>query len=218
MAAAMLAVTYLGNSWIRAQNGAPKAAVAAEGRSRVALLNISHVIKNYQKAVALNSEMKELFTPLQAKTKAKNAQLEALAKEVQLKPDQRDNLEKQARILKRELEDISNEAQNIITKKQDDMVVLIYREIQDAAQRTAISHGYDMVLHYNDPTTSAEYWSPANIVRKMQAGACMPIYFAPGIDISADVVNSLNQAYSRLAPPTTPAGGLIPTGGTAPKK
>ena len=95
---------------------------------------------------------------------------------------------------------------------------MIYREVQEAAQRVAVAHGYDMVLHYNDPTTSAEYWSAGNIVRKMQAGACMPIYFAPGIDISADVVNALNQAYSRVAPPAAPAGSAItPTSATTPK-
>jgi hypothetical protein len=46
----------------------------------------------------------------------------------------------------------------------------------------------------------------------------MPIYFAPGIDISADVVNALNQAYSRVAPPAAPAGSAItPTSATTPK-
>ena len=166
----------------------------------------------------LFNEMKEVFTPLQVKTKAKTTQLEALNKEGQMKPEMRETIEKQMRVLKRELEDLSNEAQALIGKKQDEQVVLIYREVQEAAQRVAVAHGYDMVLHYNDPTTSAEYWSAGNIVRKMQAGACMPIYFAPGIDISADVVNALNQAYSRVAPPAAPAGSAItPTSATTPK-
>jgi len=53
-------------------------------------------------------------------------------------------------------------------------------------------------------------------VRKMQGGACMPIYFAPGVDISADVVNALNQAYSRVAPPAA-APTITPTSATTPK-
>jgi Skp family chaperone for outer membrane proteins len=212
-------VVYFGTNLLRAQTAPAKVPIqGTEQRSRIALLNLHHVVKNYQKAVALNNEMKEVFTPLQVKTKAKTTQLEALNKEGQMKPEMRETIEKQMRVLKRELEDLSNEAQALIGKKQDEQVVLIYREVQEAAQRVAVAHGYDMVLHYNDPTTSAEYWSAGNIVRKMQAGACMPIYFAPGIDISADVVNALNQAYSRVAPPAAPAGSAItPTSATTPK-
>jgi len=204
---------YVSTSYLSAQNAAKAVVTAGDHKNKIALLNLNHVVKNYQKAVALNNEMKDLFTPLQAKSKAKTAQLEALTKEAQAKPEQRDALEKQARALKRELEDLSNEAQAMVGKKQDEQVVLIYREVQDACQRIAVAHGYDMVLHYNDPTTSAEYWSAMNIVRKMQAGACMPLYFAPGVDISADVVNALNQAYSRTAPQTN--SGITPTSATS---
>lgn len=214
--AALALGAYLGTNLLLAQTAAPKpVAQPTEQRSRIGLLNLHHVVKNYTKAVALNNEMKEVFTPLQAKTKAKTIQLEALNKEGQLKPELRETIEKQMRILKRELEDLSNEAQVMIGKKQDEQVVLIYREVQEASQRVAVAHGYDMILHYNDPTTSAEYWSAGNIVRKMQAGACMPIYFAPGVDISADVVNALNQAYSRIAPATAPT--ITPTSATTPK-
>jgi len=215
--AALALGAYLGTNLLLAQTAATKpVAQPTEQRSRIGLLNLHHVVKNYAKAVALNNEMKEVFTPLQAKTKAKTAQLEALNKEGQLKPEIRETIEKQMRILKRELEDLSNEAQMMIGKKQDEQVVLIYREVQEAAQRVAVAHGYDMVLHYNDPTTSAEYWSASNIVRKMQGGACMPIYFAPGVDISADVVNALNQAYSRVAPPAA-APTITATSATTPK-
>jgi hypothetical protein len=72
-----------------------------------------------------------------------------------------------------------------------------------------------MVLSYNDATSSQEYWSPMNIMRKLQQGACTPLYFTRGMDISADVVNALNQAYGRTAPAgTTP--GAAPATGAAP--
>ena len=135
-------------------------------------------------------------------------QYEALAKEAQTKPDQREQYEKQARQLKRELEDLSNETQQVMAKRQDDALVLIYKEVQDATQRVAMSQGFDMVLSYNDATTSQEYWSPMNIMRKLQQGACTPLYFTRGMDISADVVTALNQAYGRIAP--APGAGAAP--------
>jgi hypothetical protein len=74
-----------------------------------------------------------------------------------------------------------------------------------------------MVLSYNDATTSQEYWSPMNIMRKLQQGACTPLYFTRGMDISADVVTALNQAYGRVAPAPGAGGGAAPAGtGNAP--
>lgn len=189
----------------------------AEARSKVALLNLSHVLKNYTKAMAIQNELKDMFQPLQTRQKAKAAQMQQLAKEAQAKPDQREILERQARAIKRELEDLDNEAQTLLGKKQDETLVNLYKEVQDASSRVAMASGFDMVLHYNDATTSADYWSPANIARKFQAGACMPLYFTPGTDISADVINALNTAYSKANPGAGAAGsGVTPTGATAP--
>lgn len=201
-------------SKITAQNTA--AARPADLRSKVALLNLSHVLKNYTKAIAIQNDLKDMFQPLQTRQKAKAAQMQQLAKEAQVKPDQREILERQARALKRELEDLDNEAQTLLGKKQDETLVALYKDVQDASSRVAMSSGFDMVLHYNDATTSAEYWSPANIGRKLQAGACMPLFYSPGTDISLDVINALNTAYSKAHPATGPGSGVTPTGGTAP--
>ena len=169
VALGMIAVVLGGLAWMGGRLTAQSGAVAgADSRSRVALLNLSHVLKNYQKAVVLNNELKDLASPFQQRAKAKATQYEALAKEAQTKPDQRELYEKQARQLKRELEDLSNETQQVMAKRQDDALVLIYKEVQDASQRVAMSQGFDMVLSYNDATTSQEYWSPMNIMRKLQ--------------------------------------------------
>ena len=201
-------------SKITAQNTA--GARPADLRSKVALLNLSHVLKNYTKAIAIQNDLKDMFQPLQTRQKAKAAQMQQLAKEAQVKPDQREILERQARALKRELEDLDNEAQALLGKKQDETLVSLYKDVQDACSRVAMSSGFDMVLHYNDATTSAEYWSPANIGRKLQAGACMPLFYSQGTDISLDVINALNTAYSKANPATVPGSGVTPTGGNAP--
>ena len=56
-------VVYFGTNLLRAQTAPAKVPIqGTEQRSRIALLNLHHVVKNYQKAVALNNEMKEVFT------------------------------------------------------------------------------------------------------------------------------------------------------------
>ena len=217
IAFSLVALVLGGLGWmggdIVAQTGAARAAGSG---GRVALINLSHVLKNYQKAVAFNNEMKDVINPLAQKQKGKAAQYEALMKEAQAKPDQREAYERQLRQLKRELEDGANEAQGSISKRQDDMLVNLYKEVQDACHRISMAQGYDMVLHYNDATTSQEYWSPMNIARKLQAGACMPLFYAPGVDISAEVVSALNQAYSRTAAPAPGAAAPAAAGIGAP--
>ena len=69
---------------------------------------------------------------------------------------------------------------------------------------------FELVLHYNDALTNEDYWSPANIMRKMQAGACMPLYAMPGMDISGPIVQTLNASYRPAAPVGAAPGGAQP--------
>jgi hypothetical protein len=91
-------------------------------------------------------------------------------------------------------------------RHQDDMLIVLFKEIQEACQRVAMAQGYDLVLHYNDATTSQEYWSAMNIARKLQAGACMPLHYGPGVEITNEVVNALNSAFTRTAPGAATGG------------
>ena len=71
-----------------------------------------------------------------------------------------------------------------------------------------------MVLHYNDAVTQEDYNSEVNISRKMQAGALMPIYMAPGVDVSMDIVKALNASMPAASAPaaaTTTATPATPT-------
>jgi hypothetical protein len=53
-----------------------------------------------------------------------------------------------------------------------------------------------------------------NIARKLQAGACMPLHYGPGVEITNEVVSALNTAYSRTAPGAATGGaGAGATGG-----
>jgi Skp family chaperone for outer membrane proteins len=203
---------YVG-SRLFAQPPAPQA--SAEPRTRIALLNLGHVVKNYRKFQQFQEELKKAVEPYQLKDKQYRQQIEAHAKALQdpaKSQAEKEVLEKNLRTYQRQLEDNANEVKTFVGKKNDDQMVILYREVQEVAQRYAVSHGFELVLHYNDalPNTP-DYYTPMNVARKMQAGACVPLYAANGMDISNPLIQTLNNAYGNgpaaMTPAAPPAGG-----------
>src|SRR5262249_46507016 len=84
---------------------------------------------------------------------------------------------------------------------------VLYGDVQAAARRYAQAHDLDLVLHYNDAVDARDYWSGANLARKMQAGALMPLYAAPGMDISKEVIAALNADLRKKGPERAVAVG-----------
>jgi Skp family chaperone for outer membrane proteins len=176
---------------------------ASEPRTRIALINLAQVIKHYQKVIAFQNEVKGLLQPYQDKAKGIQAQIEAHTKKLQdpaLKAEEREVTEKNLRAWQRSLEDLNNDAKAFWTKKNDDQMVILYKEVMDAAQRYAGAHNFELVMHYNDATPDMpEYWHPGNVARKIQAGACIPMYVTPGMEITKPVVDALNAHYTPTA-------------------
>src|SRR5262249_25095506 len=150
-----------------------------EPRTRIALINLAYVIKNYKKTETFQSEIKAEIKSFEGRAQAKQTQLEQLAKHASdpaVPTQQREADSAEITKLKREIEDLQNETKKLLGKKNDEQMVILYREIQDAAQRYAVAHNYDLVLHYIDAVTQADYYSPGAIARKLQSSACMPMY------------------------------------------
>jgi hypothetical protein len=106
--------------------------------------------------------------------------------------------------LQRHLEDNKNDAQKTLVKKQEEQLRILYMDVRNVVDRYAQAHGFDMVLHYNDAVEQQDYWSAQNIARKMQAGALVPMYFAAGLDISGNIIATLNAPYKMKAPAAAP--------------
>jgi Skp family chaperone for outer membrane proteins len=198
---ALGAAAYFGNR-LWAQPGARPATgpapSAAAPRTRIALLNLHHVINNYDKFKAYKEDLKQSITPFQKKEKEMKDLAERLVKEKtnQTTTAQRkEAIDGEMRELNRKWEDLKAEFTKQMGKKQGQQMVILYGDVRTIAERYAQSHNFDMVLHYNDATDPRDYWSEANVSRKMQAGALMPIYYTAGMDISQDVINTLNASY-----------------------
>jgi Skp family chaperone for outer membrane proteins len=109
-----------------------------------------------------------------------------------LAAETRDKLERDIRVARRLLEDDQEEARRKLTKLTDEQTIALYKRVREAATRYARANDLELVLHYNDATAPADLDIPANIHRKMQAPGCTPLYAAPGIDISKEIVAVLN--------------------------
>jgi Skp family chaperone for outer membrane proteins len=180
------ALLLAGRSWSETKKEARRP------RSRIALLNLSHVIRNYDKFKNYQKAMKAAVAPFSAKEKAIRAELEKLNKE-------EFEVARTARrgALQQELEDLKNKFQTTMARKQGKQLKTLYKDIQEAARRYAQAHDIELVLHYNDASDKKDYWSEANVARKMQAGACMPLYAADGLDISKEILTMLNEKLRR---------------------
>jgi len=196
---------YVGGR-LTADPGAP-AEAAPPPTMRVRMVNLSHVIKNYKRTEALRAEHTQLFTQYDNQINETKKLIEARTKQMQdpQYADKREAFEKEIKRLNRELADKTEEARQALDKKQGDLIVLVYKEVDEAVRTFARQSNIELVLHYNDAVLESDRMSAANIARKMSAGACMPMYMNPALDISQEIVNVLNAKY----PVTTsaPAGG-----------
>jgi len=190
------ALCYVGqlSGQTQAPSSAPQAAAtqSAPARTRIALLNLTYVIKNYEKYKHFQDEIKGIVEPFQTKDKNLRLQLEELHKKVEANPSLREELERQAKDIQRKLEDNNMEAKIQLGKRSDDEMKILFMDVYEAAQRYAASHDFELVLHYNDAVTKEDFFGARNIARKLNTGALMPMYWSPSMDISQAVADMLN--------------------------
>jgi Skp family chaperone for outer membrane proteins len=168
-------------------------------RSKVAMVNLMQVIKNYKKFTAFQEDIKSEIEPFQKRDKEYKTQIEDLAKDLkdgELTADAREEIEAKLRKLRNKMEDNSEKAKKLLSKSNDKQMLTLYKEVHKAVGDYAKAHDLELVFHYNDAAEdSDEYWTPANVARKMQAGSAMPVYMAPGLDITKEIIKILNDKF-----------------------
>jgi Skp family chaperone for outer membrane proteins len=185
------ALVVVGRSWSEPPKAAPSP------RTRIGLVNLAHVVKNYKKYKANQEEMKAEVEPFEKRDKLYQARIEELSKQLKDPNTGADKVLEIDTTLKKmlhEREENSNAAKKIIGKKNEEQMVAIYKELRDASQKYARAHDIELMLHYNDTLSDdPDHDIPMNVARKVQSGACMPLYAAPGIDVSKAILVILNE-------------------------
>jgi Skp family chaperone for outer membrane proteins len=194
--------------------GAP----AANAGTRVAVVNVGTVFAKYEKAQEFKIQLQKLVEPYKTKAEGWRKEMiqydEAIKRgdnKVDGKAYAKEALEKAILERKRALEDMDREVRNLIGTKQEQQLVQLWKEINEGIRTYGQQRGFHMVFGYGDPIEAKDLETFANINRKMQGmdlGAVCPLYVANGLDISDEVVASLNARHKQSNPaPITPASG-----------
>jgi Skp family chaperone for outer membrane proteins len=194
------AAIYVGALWAN-----PPARPAA-GSVKVGLVNITYVMKYYYKYKSYTDDLKQSMSKFQDNDTKWRKTGESLAKEradAKTTDSRKEAIDRELKLLERQIEDNKNEAQKLLIKKNEEQMKLLYSDVRDQVSRYAQANGFDMVFHYHEPLEDVEFSSAQNIARKLNVGALVPMYWSKSLDISQQVVISLN----RNAPqPAAPAG------------
>lgn len=204
--AALGAAVYLGNQ-VWADGAATTTAHGPALQSKIAIINIAHVIKNYKKFIAFQDKLKVSSEPLKKEIENKKAVI--ATKETEMNKAEtplarREQLQREIKAIQREVQDKVDEANQHFAKERADELKMLYMDIQDAVTRYARAYAIELVLQYSDGSDAAEKYSPAALQAKLANSACFPIYNDPQMDITASVTQWLNQQLGSAA--ATPAG------------
>jgi Skp family chaperone for outer membrane proteins len=178
--------------------------------TRVAVVNINSVLKNYNKAQYLNSSIKsevQNYATTMNKIKEEIAKRQAEVAKPGITPPDRERMEKEVVAFQRQLQDLDNDARKKITAKQGDIAVQIFREIETVVDAVAKTNNFDLVLSYPDATTKDEMYVTDNVVRKLASQAAIPLYYKPHVDLTAAVITTLNASFPA---PTAPSATTAP--------
>jgi Skp family chaperone for outer membrane proteins len=184
------------------QTGA--ATMVAPLKTRVAVINLQSVIKQYQKWKDFEAEYKKMYDYYNQQFEAKKTQAQNLKATLDKTADdqQREAIQRQMRDLDREVQDMGETAKKQLGKMRDDQASLIYQEVEMAVQAYARANDIEMVLHFNDAITKQDLYNPINVQSKLQSRSLFPMYVADGMNITDTIAAMLNQRVGATAAPS----------------
>jgi Skp family chaperone for outer membrane proteins len=195
--AALALAVYVASLWAQNTQGRGPAL-----QTKVAVVNLPMVIKNYDKYKNYEKDLKEFAEGYQKKEEAIKAEMTKLRVDDKLSVEEK---EQQAKRCQRDLEDLGLQFKKEIAKKQEAQLVTLYQEVEDMVKRVAETYNFEMVLQYSDAPDPKDRNTAMNILRKVQGGMCGPMYAASGLDISQMVYYNLNRLYNNNSAKAAPA-------------
>ena len=184
-----------------AQNGAgSRPATPSEPlRTRIAVVNLVQVLKDYKKFQSSEAELKGMIEQIKKELEPLRAEILRLQSTGQAPGTtaaDRDRIERELKQKTLDFQNKEEEKGKVVSKRQGELAVQIYHEVEDAVDLFARSNAIELVLMYNDAKKSvpAEFYNAANVQRKMViAGPFMPIYIDPRMDITDAIIQMLNR-------------------------
>jgi Skp family chaperone for outer membrane proteins len=185
--AALALAAYVG-SRLSAQG----AGAAPALQTKVAVVNLPMVIKNYEKYKHYEDQLRDFAKGFQTEDEKLKGNLLRIQNNTTMSAEDK---EQEGKKYTREREDLAMKFKKELAKKQEEQLVTLYQEVEDMVKRVAMANNFEMVLQYSDSPDPKDRNAPINILRKVQGGVCGPMYAAAGLDISKLVYDNLNWYY-----------------------
>lgn len=176
--------------------------VGGSGSAKIALLDLSHVFKNYKKFEGLLADMTGKMEDAKAKEQRIMQQGQNLQSELKSGVFERDSAEFEAREnkliqLQSQLQTQRAMSQKELSQESARIHHTIYLEIMDVVKKLADRDGYTLVLQFNRPTEGAAE-DPQKIMMRLQQNV---VRHASEDDITDIVLDYLNKRYDQVSNP-----------------
>ncbi len=168
--------------------------LAQNDPTRVAVINLPKVIKEYKKTAAQENELKDLAKKYESTLKSLSEKLQSIRDNLPQDEEKKEAAQEQMRRLERELADCTAERNGALQRKGNEAVKTLYRDIEAASATVARAHHFDLVFFYSDAADPNARYSP-EVLRLKVGSSGLPIYTGPGLDFTEDVVKALNKGY-----------------------
>ena len=197
--ATLVTGVYFGRQVFGQGGGQP---VTAPLQSKIALVNLGQVIKNYDKFKNYQAQLKTELGPIQGELDKRKGDI--VAKETEMnKPEtaqqRRDQLQREIKATQREMQDKIDDMNTRTSKQNVAMMQMVYKDVQDAVAAYARAYAIELVLQYTDAVDPAEKTSPRLLEQKLANNACYPLYMDPRMDISNYVTQMLNEHIKKAS-------------------
>jgi Skp family chaperone for outer membrane proteins len=175
----------------QAPNAAPD---GAKPQTKLAVLNLSYVVKNCKKWKQYEEEYKTKCNAVDDEIKRIKAAVDLKSQQASkaMDKDSRKALRIEANDLLNRMSKRVEEAKNQLAVLEKDRLAKVYIDIRSASEGYAKANGIELVMQCWDGKTD-QVNDEAIIAIKCEQKSLYPLYVAPGMDISKEIVAMLNE-------------------------
>ena len=163
---------------------------------KIGVVDIGGVFEKYQKRIDLDQELKEQEKEFQDEINKKKKEIIDLDEETQLLDlgsEIRDNNENLLERKNVELEGYAKFAERQLLKKYKDFFENIYQEVVQKVEEIGEQNNFDLIIKKEEPELKSGQISDL----QFKIGIRTVLYHSDSVDITLDVVDTLNASYSK---------------------
>ena len=164
--------------------------------SKVGLIDMAEVFKEFKKFTALREDLKNEMVQMDTAAKPQIQEMQRLQKQLQSGAfasgsPEKSQAEEQLINVSTKLEALRKKSQVDVMRKESEIYKDVYLEIQAAVEKFSKYQGYDMVIRFNSSKLE-EQENPQAVLQQMNRNV---IYHNPADNITGVIVKYLNKQY-----------------------